>query len=71
MRLYNKNKPDKPKRRLGNQDETKTASSSHIFRRNRTLTGTTSIRFDSVDADSDLEYSDLAFGKSHNCLCFN
>ena len=55
MKLFNKSKPDMPRRRQNNRDELKPATSSHIFKRNRTLTGTTSLHFDGISADSDLE----------------
>lgn len=56
MNLFKKNKPDMPRRRQDVASSEKVSpTSAHIFRRNRTLTGTTSVRFDSVNADSHLE----------------
>lgn len=55
MILFKKQKSDIPRRRLDGKAEQKTVSSSHVFRRNRTLTGTTSLQMNSVNANSDLE----------------
>ncbi|MEI7918111.1 MAG: hypothetical protein WCH58_01890 [Candidatus Saccharibacteria bacterium] len=57
MNLLKKKKPDVPRRRLVETDIKTPASSSDIFRRNRTLTGTTSNNFGSVNAKTDLESS--------------
>lgn len=54
MNPFKKKKSDLPRRRLTGSDVT-TASSSDIFRRNRTLTGTTSDRLASIDSRADLE----------------
>ena len=57
MNLLKKKKSDIPRRRLVETDIKTSASSSDIFRRNRTLTGTTSNNFGSVNAKTDLESS--------------
>jgi len=49
-----KRKPDLPKRRYAS-DVNDTSSSPHVFKRNRTLTGTTSNHLSSVGVDSDLK----------------
>ena len=56
MSLFKKRQPDVPRRRL-NGDEVSKPSSSDVFRRNRTITGTTSVILDSTNAKSDLESS--------------
>jgi len=60
MRLFKRNKPNIPRRRLQNSTDfsrmaTPTATSSHVFKRNRTITGTTSVYLDGVGIDTDLE----------------
>lgn len=52
MRIL-KRKKDLPRRRYA--DDVVVTSSSHVFKRNRTLTGTTSNRLNSVGVDSDLK----------------
>lgn len=54
MNIFKKRKPDIAGRRLAGRDESKMASSG-IFKRNRTLTGTTSNYLDSANIKSDLE----------------
>ena len=54
MRLFNKKKSDVIRRRVVN-DDSDLVSTSNTFRRNRTLVGTTSNRFDSVDVESGLK----------------
>lgn len=56
MGLFNKKQSAIPRRRLNNND-TSVPTSSDIFKRNRTITGTTSNFFDSTNAKSDLESS--------------
>jgi hypothetical protein len=53
MISFKKSKSSMPRRRLEGRNEPRSVSTLHIFKRNRTLTGTTSIRFDSVNTDSD------------------
>lgn len=58
MNLFNKKKSDIPRRRLVENNSEKIVSSSDIFRRNRTLSGTTSNNFGSANIKSaDLESS--------------
>lgn len=54
MSLFSKKQSNIPRRRLVER-ETSTPTSSDIFRRNRTLTGTTSNHLDSTNVKSDLE----------------
>jgi len=54
VNVFNKKRFDAPKRRLAGRDVS-TSNSSSIFKRNRTLTGTTSNRLDSTNVRSDLE----------------
>ncbi len=53
MNLFKKKQTDLPRRRLAAADIP--VASSNIFRRNRTLTGTTSNRLDAANIKSDLE----------------
>jgi hypothetical protein len=55
MKLLKKNKPDMPRRRQVSREEYKPTQTTHIFKRNRTLTGTTSNHLDGINADSDLQ----------------
>jgi len=55
MSLFNNRKSDIPRRRGDNRNETQPSSSSGIFKRNRTLTGSTSVHLNIVNANSDLE----------------
>ena len=55
MNLFKKNKPDMPRRRQVSREEYKPTQTTHIFKRNRTLTGTTSNHLDGINADSDLQ----------------
>ena len=57
MSLFNKKQSDAPKRRLVERDIQPSVSSSDTFKRNRTLTGTTSNNLGSIDAKSNLESS--------------
>jgi len=54
MNLFKRKRSDTPKRRLAGSD-VYASNSSNIFKRNRTLTGTTSNRLDSTNVRSDLE----------------
>ena len=56
MSLFKKKQSGIPRRRLA-ESGTKLATSSDVFRRNRTLTGTTSSQFGSTNVKSDLESS--------------
>jgi cell division septal protein FtsQ len=56
MKIFSKKKSDAPRRR-SNRDVVKPSSSPHIFKRNRTLTGTTSNRLDSSSPNADLNSS--------------
>jgi len=53
MAIFKKKSTDLPKRRQGGAEITSTPP--HVFKRNRTLTGTTSSRLNSVGSDSDLK----------------
>lgn len=53
MNLFKKKQTDLPRRRLAAADIP--TASSNVFRRNRTLTGTTSNRLDAANVKSDLE----------------
>lgn len=55
MNLFKKNKPDMPRRRQVSREEYKPTQTTHIFKRNRTLTGTTSNHLSGINADSDLQ----------------
>jgi len=55
MKLLKKNKPDMPRRRQVSREEYKPTQTTHIFQRNRTLTGTTSNHLAGINADSDLQ----------------
>jgi hypothetical protein len=55
MKLFKKKKSNAPRRRLVERETNTTPTSSDIFRRNRTLTGTTSNHLGSANTKSDLE----------------
>ncbi len=55
MKIFSKNKSNIPRRRYAQKTDT-TSTSTHVFKRNRTLTGTTSNRFSSsTSANADLK----------------
>ena len=56
MKIFSKKKSNIPRRRSTQKVEA-TSTSTHVFKRNRTLTGTTSNRFDSTSANADLKSS--------------
>jgi hypothetical protein len=55
MKMFSKKKSNIPRRRIAQKVEETPSSSKHIFKRNRTLTGSTSSRFDSTSSNSDLK----------------
>jgi hypothetical protein len=55
MKIFSKKQTNKPRRRSAQKVEKTSTSPQHIFKRNRTLTGTTSNRFDSASSNSDLK----------------
>lgn len=57
MSIFSKKRSNIPRRRQSekNDDNDKSATSSNVFRRNRTLTGTTSNNLDSTNTNTDLK----------------
>jgi len=55
MKIFSKKQSNTPRRRFVKEVEKTSTSSQHIFKRNRTITGSTSNRFDSASPNSDLK----------------
>lgn len=55
MKLFKNKRSDIPRRRSADNVKNSTPTTTHIFKRNRTLTGTTSNRLDRANTKTDLE----------------